>query len=166
MTTNTQPRLKPVETGGRIPSIIQEAQVSTLINLAARLTSKAARVRLGPIGAWPGQIPILVWLLEEEGLTQKDLVERASIEQPTVAEHLDRMERDGLVRRERDPEDGRRYRLFLTEKAREMSGELLSELELGARIFTRGIKDSDLRVFDRVMRQIISNLDSFVTQNR
>lgn len=166
MTTNIQTQLKPVDAGGRIPSIIQEAQVSTLINLAARLTSKAARVRLGPIGAWPGQIPILVWLLEEEGLTQKDLVERASIEQPTVAEHLDRMERDGLVRRERDPEDGRRYRIYLTQKARKMSGDLLAELELGGRIFTRGIKQSDMRVFDKVIRQIISNLDNFVSQSK
>lgn len=166
MTTKIQQRLTPVEIRSRIPSIVHEAQVSTLINLAARLTSKAARIRLGPIGAWPGQIPLLVWLLEEEGLTQKDLVERSSIEQPTVAEHLDRMERDGLVRRERDPEDGRRFRIYLTDKARELSGDLLSELEFGARIFTKGIKDSDLRAFDRVIRQIIVNLDSFVSQQR
>lgn len=150
----------------RIPSITREAQVSTLINLAARLTNKAARIRLGSIGAWPGQISVLVWLLDEEGVTQKELVERASIEQSTMAEHLDRLEADGLVYRERDREDGRRYRIFLTDKAKEMSEDLLSELEAGARIFTDGISQADMRVFDRVMRRIIANLDDYISQSR
>jgi DNA-binding MarR family transcriptional regulator len=150
----------------RIPSVTREAQVSTLINLAARLTNKAARIRLGSIGAWPGQISVLVWLLEEEGVTQKELVERASIEQSTMAEHLDRLEADGLVYRERDKEDGRKYRIFLTDKAKETSRDLLSELEAGARIFTKGINQADLRVFDRVMRQIITNLDGYISQKQ
>ena len=149
----------------RIPSITREAQVSTLINLAARLTNKAARIRLGSIGAWPGQISVLVWLLDEEGVTQKELVERAIIEQSTMAEHLDRLEADGLVYRERDKEDGRRYRIFLTDKAKEMSEDLLLELEAGARIFTNGISQDDMRVFDRVVRQIIANLDDYISQN-
>jgi DNA-binding MarR family transcriptional regulator len=145
----------------RIPTIVEDAQVSTLINLAARLTNKAARIRLGSIGAWPGQIPLLLWLLEEDGVLQKDLVERANIEQSTVAEHLDRMERDDLIYRSRDPEDGRKYRIYLTEKTRRMSTDLLNELETGARVFIKGIRARDLAVFDTVIRKIIANLDEF-----
>ena len=59
-----------------IPSLVHEAQVTTLINLAARLTGKAAHIRMGAIGAWPGQIPLLLWLLEKDGVIQKELVER------------------------------------------------------------------------------------------
>lgn len=51
-----------------IPTLAHEAQVTSLINLAARLTGKAARIRMGRIGAWPGQIPLLLWLLEEDGV--------------------------------------------------------------------------------------------------
>jgi hypothetical protein len=47
-----------------IPRLAHEAQVTTLINLAARLTGKAARIRMGALGAWPGQIPLIMWLLE------------------------------------------------------------------------------------------------------
>lgn len=154
-------KLNPVSVSSRVPSIVKDAQVSTLINLAARLTNKAARIRLGTIGAWPGQIPLLLWLFEEDGILQKDLVERSNIEQSTVAEHLDRMERDGLIYRQRDVSDGRKFRIYLTEKSRQMADHLLDELESGARIFTKGIRASDLVVFDHVIRRIIANLDEF-----
>lgn len=146
----------------RIPNVGHDMRVTSEINLAARLTNKAARIRLGSVGAWPGQIPILVWLTAEDGLLQKDLVERTNIEQSTVAEHLDRMQRDGLIVRERDPEDGRKYRIFLTRKARQVSAELLEGLESGARQFTKGISRADLAVFHDVMARIIANLDDFI----
>ena len=81
--------------------------VFVLINPAARLSHKAARMRLGALGTWPGQIPIVLCLLAEEWLSQKRLIERTRIEQSTMAEHLDRMERDGLIYRVRDKRDRR-----------------------------------------------------------
>jgi len=144
-----------------IPSLVHEAQVTTLINLAARLTGKAARIRMGRIGAWPGQIPLLLWLLEKDGLIQKDLVERAKMEQSTVAEHLDRLERAGFIYRKRGADDRRKYRFYLTDKARAASHELLDTLETGARMFTAGISKSDLAVFDRVIRKIIARLQDY-----
>jgi DNA-binding MarR family transcriptional regulator len=145
-----------------IPSLVHEAQVTTLINLAARLTGKAARLRMGRIGAWPGQIPLLLWLLQEDGVIQKELVERTNMEQSTVAEHLDRMERDGLVSRERGHDDRRKYRFYLTPKARLAARDLIGWLESGAELFTKGIPPDDLTVFTRVIRQIIDRLDEYI----
>ena len=138
-----------------IPSVVHDAQVTTLINLAARL-------RMGKIGAWPGQIPLLLWLLEGDGVIQKELVERANMEQSTVAEHLDRLERDGFIYRKQGAEDRRKYRFYLTDKARATSRDLIEMLESGARTFTAGIPKEDLTVFDRVIRQIIARLEDYV----
>ena len=145
-----------------IPSLVHEAQVTTLINLAARLTGKAARLRMGRIGAWPGQIPLLLWLLEQDGVIQKELVERTNMEQSTVAEHLDRMERDGLVKRERGRDDRRKYRFYLTPQARLAARDLIGWLETGAELFTEGIPKDDLAVFTKVIRQIIARLDEYI----
>jgi DNA-binding MarR family transcriptional regulator len=136
--------------------------LSVKINVAARLTNQAARIRLGDLGAWPGQIPILLWLLEEDGIIQKELVELVNMEQPTVAEHLERMERSGLIFRERDSEDRRSYRIFLTDHARSISAGVLEELESGARLFMQGISKSDMATFQAVMSKIISNLHDFI----
>jgi DNA-binding MarR family transcriptional regulator len=141
---------------------VHEAQVTTLINLAARLTGRAARIRMGRIGAWPGQIPLLLWLLERDGMIQKELVQRSNMEQSTVAEHLERLERNGFVTRKRGTDDKRKYRFYLTAKAKAASDDLVRTLESGARSFTAGIPKADLAVFDRVIRQIIQRLDRFV----
>jgi DNA-binding MarR family transcriptional regulator len=151
--------------GPNVPSLVHEAQVTTLINLAARLTNKAARIRMGTIGAWPGQIPLFLWLLEEDGLIQKDLVERSNMEQSTVAEHLDRMERDGFIYRKQGKDDKRKYRFYLTDKARLASRDLIRSLETGARTFTKGIEEDELATFTRVIRQIIANLDEFIQRS-
>jgi MarR family transcriptional regulator, transcriptional regulator for hemolysin len=145
-----------------VPTLVHEAQITTLINLAARLTGKAARIRMGRIGAWPGQIPLLLWLLEEDGAIQKELVQRSKMEQSTVAEHLDRMERDGLVHRERGKDDRRKYRFYLTPKGRAATRDLIRLLETGAQVFTKGIAKDDLAVCTRVIRQIIARLDGYI----
>ena len=137
-------------------------KVTSLINLAARLTNKAARIRMGRIGAWPGQIPLLLWLLEEDGLIQKELVERSTMEQSTVAEHLDRMERDALIHRKRGDDDRRKYRVYLTPKGRLASRNMVRLLETGAETFTKDIPRSELAIFTAVIRQIIARLDDYV----
>ena len=149
----------------RLPSLVDDAQLSVKINVAARLTNQAARIRLGDLGAWPGQIPILLWLLDEDGIIQKELVELANMEQSTVAEHLDRMERSGLIFRERDSEDRRSYRIFLTDYARSISAGVLDELESGARLFMHGISKNDMTTFQAVMSKIIANLHRFIQKS-
>jgi DNA-binding MarR family transcriptional regulator len=50
-------------------------------------------------------------------MSQKALAEAASIEQPTMAATLSRMERDGLVKRRPDPRDRRAALFSLTPQA-------------------------------------------------
>jgi DNA-binding MarR family transcriptional regulator len=146
----------------RSPNLVHDALVSTQINLAARLTNQAARLRLGELGAWPGQIPILLWLLEEDGIIQKDLVRRVNMEQSTVAEHLDRMESCGLLYRRQGDIDKRKYRIFLTERARAIAPDMIAELEEGARIFTKGISRQELKLFHGIILKIVNNLYSYI----
>ncbi|WP_163773899.1 MarR family winged helix-turn-helix transcriptional regulator, partial [Proteus mirabilis] len=47
----------------------------------------------------------------------KELARLAGVEQPSMAQLLARMERDGLIRREPDPSDGRSSLVSLSEDA-------------------------------------------------
>jgi len=94
-------------------------------------------------------LPIAQWsamktLWNRDGLTISEMGEKLFIKNSTMTALIDRMERDGLVRRERDPEDRRSVRVFLTEKGaglknkvpdledyfRETVGRILTEEEL------------------------------------
>ena len=91
-----------------------------LVNHLARMFERALAKRIRPLGITPGVFPALLELWEGDGLTQKDLVTRLDIEQATMANTLTRMERDGLIRREKDQVDGRVQRVWLTKRARSL----------------------------------------------
>jgi DNA-binding MarR family transcriptional regulator len=66
----------------------------------------------------PSYGSILVPLFEEDGLRIGELARRARLSKQTMTTMVRLLERDELVRRERDPDDGRAVRIVLTAKAR------------------------------------------------
>ena len=71
-----------------------------LISLAARAFARLSEARLKPLGFGVGHLPVLVALQNGQAGTQRDLALFARIEQPSMAQMLARMERDGIVRRQ------------------------------------------------------------------
>ena len=95
------------------------------LGLLNRLYDRCLQEALKEFGVAPGQFAPLVMLFEEDGLTQAELCRRINVEQPTMANTLERMERDGLVRRKADSEDRRRAHVFLTARAKEMQVQVM-----------------------------------------
>jgi MarR family transcriptional regulator for hemolysin len=85
-----------------------------MTNWAARLFARAIDRELKGSGISSGYMPIIFALANGAALSQKKLAEHASIEQPTMAATLSRMERDGLLARRPNPDDGRSALFFLT----------------------------------------------------
>ncbi|MFI6744360.1 MarR family winged helix-turn-helix transcriptional regulator [Nonomuraea sp. NPDC050451] len=90
----------------------------------ARPARLGLRINIADTGVTPGQFAQLPALYEEDGITQQELCERVRIDQSTMAHTLKRMQRDGLVVQTADPQDRRRSRYRLTERAREIQPEL------------------------------------------
>jgi DNA-binding MarR family transcriptional regulator len=66
----------------------------------------------------PSYGSILGPLFEEDGLRMGELARRARLSKQTMTTMVRLLEREQLVRRERDPDDGRASRIVLTAKAR------------------------------------------------
>src|SRR4051812_33468072 len=86
----------------------------------SRMFDRELRGALLPTGVLPGQLPVLLVLYDADGPTQAELARRLGVEQPTMAATLGRMERDGLIERRADEDDGRRARVHLTERSRRL----------------------------------------------
>ena len=91
-----------------------------LMNHIARQFAILLGEGLKPLGISPAQFPILLELWQKDGLSQQELVERADLKQATIANTLARMERDGLITREPNPDDARSRLIMLTEQARSL----------------------------------------------
>jgi DNA-binding MarR family transcriptional regulator len=83
----------------------------------SRVLSNRLREALIPLGLLPAQFTALAEIARDEGLTQKQLVERLDVEQPGVARTLAGLEAMGWI--ERKSLKGRAQGLWLTDRSRE-----------------------------------------------
>lgn len=141
-----------------VPALRRRSSLGYQVNHLARLLEYTLRERIKPLGVVPGQYAPLLALYETDGLTQTELCERVQVEQPTMANTLARMQRDGLITREPDPDDRRRTRVLLTPHARALEPQLAAAARSGNAAATRGLTDDEVETFMTTMATMAANL--------
>lgn len=129
------------------------------INLASRTIVRALDARLRPLGFAMSHLPVLRALAEGAALSQKDLARIARVEQPTMAEMLARMERDGLVQREPNPHDKRGSLVSLTRSARQRFPKARETLLAGEREATANFSADEKTMLLTLLRRVVTNVD-------
>lgn len=71
-----------------------------------------------------GQFPFLMQISHKEGISQDDLSHHFHIDKGTVARAIKKLEDHELIYRQVDPENRRRYLLFLSENGKKMLPEI------------------------------------------
>ena len=130
-----------------------------LISLAARGFARLSEARLKPLGFGVGHLPVLVALQDGRANTQRDLARFAKIEQPSMAQMLVRMERDGLIQRTPDATDGRSSRIALTSVAQKRLPHACAALFEGNREALSGFTDEEAAQLVALLGRVIANLD-------
>jgi DNA-binding MarR family transcriptional regulator len=72
-------------------------------------------------GVSPEQWSVLHLIAGQEGLIQKEVAERSFKDKPTVTRILDVLEEKGLISRKPGEQDRRSFRLYPTDKGRELA---------------------------------------------
>ena len=129
------------------------------INAASRVLVRASDARLRPFGFAMSHLPVLGALAKGGSLSQKELARLARVEQPTMAEMLTRMERDGLVQREQNPDDKRGSLTSLTRSARSRFPKATETLMEGEREAMAGFSDQERALFVELLQRVVRNLD-------
>jgi DNA-binding MarR family transcriptional regulator len=130
-----------------------------VVNYLARLFAGALYRRIGQHGVNTGQFPVLLLLWEQDGVTQASLVEKLAVEQPTMAGTLKRMERDGLIKRVADPNDGRQSHIHLTRKGRALEDALVAGAKDTNAMALAGLTAAECAQFAKLARRMIENLE-------
>lgn len=127
-----------------------------LVNRAARLMAGELAERLRPTGVGIGQWAVLLFLWARDGLTQAGLARVVAIEPPTMVRTIDRMVRDGLVTRKRDPSDARVSRIFLTDRGRALRDELVPIAVAVNEATLSRLSPSEGRTLGRLLAKLVS----------
>jgi MarR family transcriptional regulator for hemolysin len=134
----------------------REESAGYLTNWAGRLFVRAIEKRLA--GGNAGPMPVFFALVDGRTLSQKELAQFAAVEQPTMANTLNRMERDGLIARTADPDDKRSALIGLTKLGRQRATEAMAAAAEVNGLALSGLKPAERETFFALMRKLIGSL--------
>lgn len=137
---------------------VPDDRLAHLIKDAARGASRALQVRLADHSVAFGHWVFLRILWVEDGLTQRELSEKAGLMEPTTFSALVAMEKLGYVERRRLPHSRKNMYVFLTPAGRALERKLVPLAEEVNRVMVEGLTGEELAVVRRVLLRIIENL--------
>ena len=130
-----------------------------LANHMARLFANGLHQRIAPLGIAPAQFMALLELWgEKDGLTQRVLVERLDVEQATMANTLNRMQRDGLIVKKPHPSDKRAQLICLTKKAIDLKPDAIAAAAAQNKLALSGLSEEEHRQFLALMGRVIKSM--------
>jgi MarR family transcriptional regulator for hemolysin len=135
-----------------------ESSVGYWICQASHALQRAFNEELAPQGVTYRQAQVLGCLALEGQLSQTDLAERMRIEPPTLVGILDRMERDGWIRRDGDKTDRRRKLIQPTPASKPVWTKIVAVAKRVRSRATRGMTAAQLAQLKKLLTQVQNNL--------
>lgn len=136
-----------------------ENNIGFIVNRTARAFVKAFDTELREkVGVTFGQWKVIVMLVNQNGLTQKEIADRLGLEGPTLIPVIDKMEKEGLVIRKVDPIDRRNNRIYRTEKTDALWDRMLECSFRIRQISVKDIPEQNIAIMRDVLDKIWLNL--------
>ncbi len=126
-----------------------------------RRRSRAIQETIGISGAQGNILNYILVESQNRSVYQKDIEQEFGLRPSTATEALKSLEKNELIRREPDPEDGRYKKIVFTEKAEQIEVVLRSEIEESEEILLRGVTEKEQQEFLRIAEKMLQNLDTF-----
>jgi DNA-binding MarR family transcriptional regulator len=131
-----------------------------ILGLAVNTLGRRIVWSLAQRTAQPGAYPVIAWLMHLNEATQTELSKLISIEQPTMAVTLRRMERDGIIQRTPAPDHGRKSVVKLTARGRKLSAVISAAAHDVQSVAAKGLSAAELDEFYRLAGLMNENLNT------
>lgn len=136
-----------------------ETSVGFIVNSTAKAFQKALDVDLRKnVGVSISQWRVVAILVLQPGLTQKEIADKGGIEGATLVPVIDKMEKDGLLKRKPDPKDRRVNRIYLTPKADSLWNSMIECALRIRKVSTKDVPEDQLKITLETLRKISKNL--------
>lgn len=149
-----RPSVRP---GGFVADALS-GNIGWLLSSAARLAQRRLSARLVEHGITPPQWTVLAALWAEDGLTLSSIAQTTAFDGPTMTGIVDRLEKGGMVRRQRDSLDRRKVTVFLTDSGRDLQRSLRLLVDATERETLEGLTAVQIETLFVTLRAIIDNL--------
>ena len=103
---------------------------------------------------------VLHRLWEEDGLSQNEISKRLFKQEPNITRIVDNLEKNNLVVRKSVENNRRKYRVFLTEKGRDLTEKLRTISKEALDKACKGIEQADISAAIDVLNKIYKNIEN------
>ncbi len=137
-----------------------ENSVGCWLHVASQEYQRAMNEELAPQGITFRQCQVLAHLAMSGPLSQADLAQKLEIEPPTLVGILDRMERDGWIRRQACDDDRRRKLVHATKTAEPVWSKIVACAQRVRMQATRGMSSAQLAQLKELLELLRQNLET------
>lgn len=142
-------------TPGEAPARFVDGYLSYLLARASHEVSREFHHELKPYGLTVLEWRVLATLEGSDGCSLGEVAEAVLFKQPTVTKLIDRMERDGWVRRLRGTGDRRRVRVVMTDRGHKVVGELLAKAKKHEAACLGSYAEGEIENLKRILRDLL-----------
>ena len=139
--------------------MINENESISAVNEASYLFGEFICRELEKIGMRYSYRHVLKPLMENDSLTQLELVNITNLKAPTISITLRNMEREGIVSRRKNDTDRRETHVAITDKGKKMYKKVLEALAKAEKTMLNGITEKELKAMRTTLSKMSSNLN-------
>jgi DNA-binding MarR family transcriptional regulator len=101
---------------------------------------------------------IMRHLWEEEGISQREIGEKAAKDKPNITRMLDALEKKRLIFRQPDPRDRRKFCVYLTKEGKQLHERLLPLAQTLRERITRSLSQPEIDRIKETLGKINQNI--------
>jgi len=106
-----------------------------------------------------GQFMYLLELYIEDGRNQEELAEVLKIDKGTTARAIKKLEENGFVRREKDENDKRSNRVYLTEEGKGVKNDIFFILNQWDEKMSEQLNKEEKELMIKLLKRVCSNIN-------
>lgn len=106
-----------------------------------------------------GQFMYLLELYIEDGRNQEELAEVLKIDKGTTARAIKKLEENGFVRREKDENDKRSNRVYLTEEGKGVKNDIFFILNQWDEKMSEQLNKEERELMIKLLKRVCSNIN-------
>ena len=112
---------------------------------------------ISKFGIGSGQVMFLMELYKKDGISQEELSEGLNIDKATTCRAIKKLEEAEFLTRVKDKNDKRAYKLYLTQKSKDMEESIRGVLRICEDHISKNLSEEEVKTLALILKYICLN---------
>lgn len=112
---------------------------------------------ISKFGIGSGQVMFLMELYKKDGISQEELSEVLNIDKATTCRAIKKLEESEFLTRVKDKNDKRAYKLYLTQKSKDMEESIRDVLRICEDHISKNLSEEEVKTLAMILKKICIN---------